>query len=85
MFFFVVFDEELGDLALVEDEDFYYRTEAIEFLVDELVGHFQGYCVVNADQEDSRGLLPVLRGSAALAVGVKCAHAVLLNVNIHIA
>lgn len=53
MFFFVVFDEELGDLALVEDEDFYYRTEAIEFLVDELVGHLQGYCVVNADQEDS--------------------------------
>ena len=40
MLLFIVFDEELCDLAFIEDEDFYYGTEAIEFLVDELIGHF---------------------------------------------
>lgn len=80
MLFLVVFDEELGDLALVEDEHFYYRSKTIELFVDQLVGHLEGDRVVDADQQDSGGLLAVLGCSADLAVGVECTHAMLVIV-----
>jgi hypothetical protein len=50
VFFLVILHEEFSDFALVEDQHFYYCSKAIEFLVDELIGNFKGYRIVNADE-----------------------------------